>query len=1069
MLVNNIVGALLLAFVGGVQTEPAPASRASPERPYAATQLRQAPRSDQDIEDRLTIAQARMAELQQLLVVAPPETTDETATALRSLRESAYQAWEAYVHRLERLKVLKANLGTLTSPEHLSAATEKLTELKRDTDALAQSVTPAAITSEQIQAVEEQIEMLQVHADTLSDAQTRRSQVLATGLQERQEQLGAELSRLRAQREELKKQADAVLVTASPREQEGLYLQREKVDVQAAAVELALEVLPVERQEAELLDRQDARLLDASRKKLEALNRRLAVLRGAQSRSRLETLEIELARATAPIDMALLDLRLLCERALVYYFQRPADIAALQRRFSQRAFERMTERVSLSKTYWDRTIASLQYCSGDEVAGLERQLQEESVEIAKSLATVRPRLARTMDESQTLQTVRETVRKTFSSIADRLATQLTALEMQERAEREGEVTNLRLAVEESMRTAIKAWEDVAGRLNDALMALEQHELYLEDAGRQLRWKRIVSRDSTLIGTNWSAARGELAGLLRQRQTAGHPEPEEVAREAFREQLFGKHADTGAKLRALAHAVRTDLARASTADWTWILTALAGSLVLGSVLHRITRMKGIRLAREIVERYGTERSDVVASDSGLSMRVNLMLFNMVGDTAIPLLLALALVFSAWRLLDDHTLREAALVLLASIAIAITALRLVHHLFEAYSPPHRPIPCTDPVARHYRWWTSLLIVLSLVALPVPMLLNVVDAAPALRSICLETYKACFLAVLLLFVVRKERVLGLGGVRHRHWGIMVVWIIYPLVTVCVALLLLLQLLGFEALVTTVGTGLLLTVGLVVALGAATEYLADIIDRHGDPAPRGPGKPSPGVVDETGDVDETHRRYSIKLLKALVRLAGWAAAILLILWVWDVPIRSEGMAWRKFAFGVLVIVVALVIDRIAFAALHTLYRSGRLPISTVNIIRRWGRGVLTLLVALIVVALAGFKIDSLWTFLTAVLAMVAIGFVAVWSILSNVLATFVILIWRPFNVGERIEVLPEGIEGQVVDINFVYTILKSEDGKRMAIPNNLFAQKFIRRTSVGGAPKRTLAQQLASDQPLD
>ncbi len=63
----------------------------------------------------------------------------------------------------------------------------------------------------------------------------------------------------------------------------------------------------------------------------------------------------------------------------------------------------------------------------------------------------------------------------------------------------------------------------------------------------------------------------------------------------------------------------------------------------------------------------------------------------------------------------------------------------------------------------------------------------------------------------------------------------------------------------------------------------------------------------------------------------------------------------------------------------------------------------------------------------------------------------------------------LPENIEGQVIDINFVYTILKSEDGKKMAIPNNLFAQKFIRRSSFRGAPKRTLAEQLASDKPLE
>ncbi len=1068
MLLGNILAGALLTLASA-QTEPTPVNGALPVPPYSEMLLRQVPRSDKDVEDRLAHVQIRMAELQLLLAAPPPEATDEVATAIHSLQESAYRAWEVYANRLNRFRALKVSLVNLTSSERLSAATEQLAQLQRELDDLAKLVTPAAITVGQIQAVKEQVETLQVHVNTLSDTQIRRSQVLATGFQQQQEQLEADLRQLRTEKEELKKRTDAVLTTAGPREQERLHLQHERVDVQTSAVELALEMLPMERQEAELLVTHDERLLDANRKKLEALSRRLAALREAQSRSRLETLKIERSQVTGPIGTAVLDLRLLCEKTLVYYFQRPKDIDALQRRFPKRTLDRITERISLSKAYWDRTIQSLEYCTGNEAAGLERQLRDEYAEIAKSLTMVRARLASTMDESQELQTVRENVRQRFSSFADTLAPELAALEMKERAQLEGEVTSLRVALEESMRTAIKAWEDVAGRLNDALAGLEQHEVYLQDVGQQLRWKRITSRDSGLIGADWSAAWAELATLFRRPQTEGHTDAEKEAREAFREELFGEHTDAGAEIRALIRAARTDLATASGADWAWVVTSLAASLVLGFASYRIARWKGVRLARVIVERYGTERSDVVSLGSGLSMRVNLMVLNMVGDLAVPLLLALALVFSVWRLLDNHILREAALTLFAAIAIAITALRLVHHLFEAYSPPHRPIPCTDPVAKHYRWWLSMLIVLSLVALSVPLLLSVADSAPALQSVCLETYKACFLALLLLFLVRKERVLGLGDVWHRHWGMMVVWIVYPLAAICVGLLLLLQLLGFGALVTSVGAGLLLATGIVFALGAATEYLADIIDRHMDSTTEGPGKPLLEVVDEAGDLDESRTRYSIKLLKALVRLAGFAAAILLILWAWDVPIRSEWLAWRKCAFGALVIVIALVIDRIAFAALYTLYRSGRLPISTVNIIRRWARGVLTVLVALIVVALAGFKIDSLWTFLTAILAMVAIGFVAVWSILSNVLATLVILIWRPFNVGERIEVLPEGIEGQVIDINFVYTILKSEDGKKMAIPNNLFVQKFIRRNSLQGAPKRTLAEQLASDKPLE
>ena len=78
-------------------------------------------------------------------------------------------------------------------------------------------------------------------------------------------------------------------------------------------------------------------------------------------------------------------------------------------------------------------------------------------------------------------------------------------------------------------------------------------------------------------------------------------------------------------------------------------------------------------------------------------------------------------------------------------------------------------------------------------------------------------------------------------------------------------------------------------------------------------------------------------------------------------------------------------------------------------------------------------------------------------------------ILIWRPFNVGEWIVLLPEEIEGQVVDINFIYTILRANDGTRTAVPNNLFAQKFIRRQTVRSTPQRTLAEQLEASKPLE
>jgi small-conductance mechanosensitive channel len=70
------------------------------------------------------------------------------------------------------------------------------------------------------------------------------------------------------------------------------------------------------------------------------------------------------------------------------------------------------------------------------------------------------------------------------------------------------------------------------------------------------------------------------------------------------------------------------------------------------------------------------------------------------------------------------------------------------------------------------------------------------------------------------------------------------------------------------------------------------------------------------------------------------------------------------------------------------------------------------------------------------------ALGF-AFRDVLSNVLAGVLILMYRPFNRGERIAVT--GLEGTVSDIDLRYTILENE-GKTILIPNaNLFTNPIV------------------------
>lgn len=113
------------------------------------------------------------------------------------------------------------------------------------------------------------------------------------------------------------------------------------------------------------------------------------------------------------------------------------------------------------------------------------------------------------------------------------------------------------------------------------------------------------------------------------------------------------------------------------------------------------------------------------------------------------------------------------------------------------------------------------------------------------------------------------------------------------------------------------------------------------------------------------------------------------------------------------------------------------------------------------------GFNLGGLWAVLSTVLGLVAIGFVAVWSVLSNVSCTMMILFFRPFSVGDELQFAGEPVKGRVVDLNFLYTTLETDDDALLQIPNNLFFQKVVVRRPSSNLTAPSLAEQLNRNEP--
>jgi small-conductance mechanosensitive channel len=137
------------------------------------------------------------------------------------------------------------------------------------------------------------------------------------------------------------------------------------------------------------------------------------------------------------------------------------------------------------------------------------------------------------------------------------------------------------------------------------------------------------------------------------------------------------------------------------------------------------------------------------------------------------------------------------------------------------------------------------------------------------------------------------------------------------------------------------------------------------------------------------------------------------------------------------------------------------RLPYETVLTATRLLVGALWLIAAMLVLEIWGVSVGGLWTVLVSAATIVGVGFLATWTMISNITASFFIAVWRPFRLGDTIEVLPENLSGRVIDTNLMFIVVRENSGAVIQIPNNLFFQKMFR---VSGNNTKTLFEEYES-----
>ncbi|MEQ8660927.1 MAG: mechanosensitive ion channel family protein [Gammaproteobacteria bacterium] len=186
-----------------------------------------------------------------------------------------------------------------------------------------------------------------------------------------------------------------------------------------------------------------------------------------------------------------------------------------------------------------------------------------------------------------------------------------------------------------------------------------------------------------------------------------------------------------------------------------------------------------------------------------------------------------------------------------------------------------------------------------------------------------------------------------------------------------------------------------------------------------------------------------------------------------------EPGALWVNLLRAAVIVTVALVVHLLARRAVARLGAGGRFSSNTrfiATAVVKWG---LTVVAAVAVMQQFGISVQTLWTALSAVLVLVAVGFVALWSVLSNMLCALFLVLFAPFRIGDRIEVIEvvlndgskHGIRGKVIGIDLVYTTLQDDDCSLVRIPNNMLFQRAIR--TVSGADTRSLGSDLFEAAP--
>jgi small-conductance mechanosensitive channel len=173
------------------------------------------------------------------------------------------------------------------------------------------------------------------------------------------------------------------------------------------------------------------------------------------------------------------------------------------------------------------------------------------------------------------------------------------------------------------------------------------------------------------------------------------------------------------------------------------------------------------------------------------------------------------------------------------------------------------------------------------------------------------------------------------------------------------------------------------------------------------------------------------------------------------QLPVPPEWIApfWMGLQI-LLILCAAFVLQRLVGRCLKRLGERYPLPPELMMPVRGGLRWLIMGSALVFVLERLGVSATVLWTALSGFVAVAAVAFFAMWSVLSNLLCAVLIFTVGPFRIGDVVELVETidkpGVKGRVVAINLLFTTLielPEAGGAIVQVPNSQFFQKSVRR----------------------